>query len=268
MANRVSFAGQYNAIQFAYGYGEVPPLTVTTGTTATGTGTLTLLSGYISLSDGTNVAVLNTNAPINVGSDSGLDSSITPSAVSNGIQNQVNTASVTGSFTYLHGTGDPVSSATFGLQEAINYASSKGGGTVIIDQAWVLAGGTNTILAAATVPAGVSIIDNRNGMKPELLTQAASGAVSPHKAATYVVTKAGVAALTLAAPTAGTDDGLIITVTSNTAYAHTLTATNLLQTGTTYVSVATFAAHPGAGVVLMAYQGLWNVISATAITFS
>ena len=97
---------------------------------------------------------------------------------------------------------------------------------------------------------------------------AASAALPPHVAHTYVITKAGVAALTLAAPTATTDDGIEITLTSNTANAHTLTATGLLQTGTASVNVATFAAQPGAGLTLMAYQGKWNVMAAVGITFS
>jgi len=92
--------------------------------------------------------------------------------------------------------------------------------------------------------------------------------IPPHVAATYVITKAGVDGATLAAPTATTDDGLIITVTSNTANAHTITATGLLQCGTASVNVATFAAHAGAGLQLMAYQAKWNVISSNGITFS
>ena len=97
---------------------------------------------------------------------------------------------------------------------------------------------------------------------------AASGALAPHTAATYVVTKAGVAALTLAAPTAGVDDGVTIAVTSSTAFAHTLTATGLLNTGSVSVNVATFAAFAGATLKLMAYQGKWNVVYAVGITFS
>jgi hypothetical protein len=97
---------------------------------------------------------------------------------------------------------------------------------------------------------------------------AANAAIPPHVGHTYVVTKAGVAALTLAAPTAGTDDGIEITVTSNTANAHTLTTIGLLQTGTASVNLATFAAFAGAGLTLMAYQGKWNVISSVGITFS
>lgn len=96
----------------------------------------------------------------------------------------------------------------------------------------------------------------------------ASGAVTPNTAATYIITKAGVAAMTLAAPTAGVDDGKIITFTSSTANAHTVTATGLFKTGTATVNLATFAAFAGAGFSVMAYGGLWYVMTNTAVTLS
>ncbi len=84
----------------------------------------------------------------------------------------------------------------------------------------------------------------------------------------YVITKAGVLADTLAAPTAGIQDGVIIIITSATANAHTLTATGLFGTGTSAVNVATFAAQLGSGLMLEAYQGKWLVLSSVGITFS
>jgi hypothetical protein len=102
-----------------------------------------------------------------------------------------------------------------------------------------------------------------------LVALTTNGAISPNTAANYVITKAGVLADTLAAPTAGTDDGKIILITSATANAHTLTATGLLQTGAgANANLATFAAQPGAGLSLMAYQAKWYVLSAVGITFS
>lgn len=95
-----------------------------------------------------------------------------------------------------------------------------------------------------------------------------NGAINPNTAANYVITKAGVLADTLAAPTAGTDDGKVIIITSNTANAHTLTATGLFQCGTASVNLATFAANAGAGLTIMAYQGKWNVLGSVGITFS
>ena len=55
--------------------------------------------------------------------------------------------------------------ALWALQEAINFANSKGGGTVIVDAAWTTQGGTTAILNAATLPANgtVQIMDNRGG---------------------------------------------------------------------------------------------------------
>lgn len=96
---------------------------------------------------------------------------------------------------------------------------------------------------------------------------AASGAV-PVAAGENVITDAGAAALTLAAPVVGTQDGLMLNIESATAFAHTLTATGLLQTGTASVNVATFAAQPGAGLMLMAYNGKWIVKASVGITFS
>ena len=84
-----------------------------------------------------------------------------------------------------------------------------------------------------------------------------------------VVTTAGVDAMTLGAPTTTTDDGVTITVYSNTAQAHTITATGLLQVGSSNAAnVATFTAQKGAGLILQAYQGKWNVLGATGQPFT
>jgi hypothetical protein len=102
---------------------------------------------------------------------------------------------------------------------------------------------------------------------PQVLGGAAP-AIPPHASHTYVFNRAGVTAATLAAPTAGTDDGVEITLTSDSANAHTITATGLLDTGTASVNVATFAAQKGAGLTLMAFNGRWKVICSVGITFS
>lgn len=93
-------------------------------------------------------------------------------------------------------------------------------------------------------------------------------AIPPSTPAQYLIAKAGVAALTLAAPVAGADDGKEIEVYSQTANAHTITATGLFQTGAATVNLATFAAFAGAGVRLRAFQGKWMVIYQNAITFT
>lgn len=94
----------------------------------------------------------------------------------------------------------------------------------------------------------------------------ASGAVAPHLPGRYIITKAGVAALTLAAPIAGLEDGILIEITSSTAFAHTLTATGLLRNGTANVNLATFAAFDGASLLLCGYNGKWYVQAAQGVT--
>lgn len=102
----------------------------------------------------------------------------------------------------------------------------------------------------------------------DVVWMSVTGAITvPVKDTTVILNKAGVAAMTLAAP-AKDQTGITLTITSDTAQAHTVTATSLLSTGTASVSVATFAASKGSGLVLKAVDGLWNVISSTGITFS
>lgn len=104
---------------------------------------------------------------------------------------------------------------------------------------------------------------------PSTMTNiSASGAINPRTPSRNMITKAGVAAMTLAAPTATTDDGVEIWLTSSTANAHTLTATGLFQCGTASVNLATFAAQAGAGLCVVAFNGKWVVKYANGITFS
>lgn len=95
----------------------------------------------------------------------------------------------------------------------------------------------------------------------------ASGALPTNLPGRYIITKAGVAALTLAAP-AKSDDGMRLEIISTTANAHTITATGLFADGAAHVNVATFAAQIGASIRLMAYQGKWYVLSIQGVTMS
>ena len=101
---------------------------------------------------------------------------------------------------------------------------------------------------------------------PQTLT--APGAIPVRPSADYIITNAAATALTLAAPTAGADDGIVITVTSATGFAHTITATGLFQSGTAASSIATFAAFAGASVTLKAFNGKWVVQAVNAVTFT
>lgn len=92
-------------------------------------------------------------------------------------------------------------------------------------------------------------------------------AIPPHVQHTYVITKGSAAALTLAAPTSGTDDGNEIVIISNTAFAHVLTATGLLNTGSANHNTATWAAQLGGALTLMAFGGKWVALAQIGITF-
>ncbi len=86
---------------------------------------------------------------------------------------------------------------------------------------------------------------------------------------TAMITKAGVAAMTLAAPTVA-QEGLILRVISQTANAHTITATGLIDDGVTGGSktTATFAAFAGASIELVASNLKWAVLSKNVVTIS
>ena len=84
----------------------------------------------------------------------------------------------------------------------------------------------------------------------------------------HELTKAGVGAYTLAAPTAA-QVGTQLIITSTTANAHVVTATGLLDNGVTGGSknTATFAAFPGATITLIAIDDLkWKVQSSNVVT--
>lgn len=126
---------------------------------------------------------------------------------------------------------------------------------------------------AFTPPAEQQLESVFEQLQRPLALVTSSGAISPHVARSYEITKAGVAALTLAAPTAGDvtvggDDGVRLEFTSNTDFAHTITATGLYQDGAGHTDLATFAAHDGVSLVLQAYNGKWQVISNNNVTFS
>jgi hypothetical protein len=74
----------------------------------------------------------------------------------------------------------------------------------------------------------------------------------------FVITNAGIATITVSAPTATTDDGLTIEIASNTNFAHVVAvgAGKLLWAQAAAAQI-TFPAFAGALVVLTAYQGKW-----------
>jgi hypothetical protein len=164
MSSPSHFAGLFNASDFAYGINKTTPALQVIGgpNTTSGAQALQLAFGYTQTNDGLVFNPLNTNAPIIVGGNSSTET-VTPSAVSNSTPTIYSSSSVTSTFAYLHGNGDSIRSGTAGLQEALNVAGAAAGGTVIVDAGWTGLGGTTAMIAAATIPSGVKILDNRGG---------------------------------------------------------------------------------------------------------
>ena len=106
-------------------------------------------------------------------------------------------------------------------------------------------------------------------MGEPIILSGASYTVSAHQAAVYVMTYAGAEAITLGAPTAGVDDFKVITFIGGSAYAHVITSTGNLLTGTTSkTGVLTFSAVAGSSCQLMAYQGKWILLSNQTVTLT
>lgn len=89
------------------------------------------------------------------------------------------------------------------------------------------------------------------------------------KSTDFLIYKATAAAITLVAPST-LQNGVRLTFSSATAAAHVITATSLLEDGASGAphTTATFAAYIGAGLTLMANNGVWNVISNTGVTIT
>lgn len=122
---------------------------------------------------------------------------------------------------------------------------------------------------AAQVPQGAFTKDTLAAvLLGDFTLYAASGAIDPHASERGLITKATAAAMTLAAPAVGADDGKYKLYVSTTAAAHTITATGLFQDGAGHVNTATFAAQIGASIELMAFQGKWIVLSTQGVTMS
>lgn len=127
---------------------------------------------------------------------------------------------------------------------------------------------TDKLVLAQTASQTPKAITVEDFSKSTITAAAANGAVTIANG-TVVFTKAGVAAMTLAAPTAA-QEGTTITFTSRTAHAHTVTATGLIEDGVTggAKTTATFAAFAGASLTLQAINLKWNVISLNACVIS
>jgi hypothetical protein len=129
-----------------------------------------------------------------------------------------------------------------------------------------------TVSGAIVATGGVTgdVTGNVTGGLNEAVTLvSADGAIAiPTVNTTYFITKAGVAAMTLAAPAAG-DNGVRLTFISATANAHTL---DMASTGLNEGSadIGTFGGAKGDGCTLIAYNQHWYLVpgSNTNVTFA
>lgn len=96
---------------------------------------------------------------------------------------------------------------------------------------------------------------------------AVDGAIAIKSGVAYL-TKATAGAYTLANPTAGVDDGKVVTILSVTAVAHTVTNPAGFNDGGASTDVATFGAAKGNNLVVTAYQGKWYVVTSVGITLA
>lgn len=99
----------------------------------------------------------------------------------------------------------------------------------------------------------------------------ADGAISiPSVSTTYIFTKAGVASMTLADPTAGTHDGIRLTFIASVAAANIISnaAGSGFNVGGALGDVATFAGGIGDSLTIEAYQGKWYVVDKTNVVIA
>lgn len=97
-----------------------------------------------------------------------------------------------------------------------------------------------------------------------------AGAISiPYyaKVASVIITGGSATAATLAAPTAGVHDGLLMTITAGTAQAHTVTQTTPgFNSGSTSSDVGTYGGAIGDSMIIVAYNGVWHILNVTNVT--
>jgi len=152
--NRVSFAGAYNALDFAYGVTPgAAPLLVTAGSPNSGTYTVTVAFGNTSTASGTVFAPISVNAPVTIGGGTNMET-VTPSAVSCSTPGVQYTCQFTATFTYAHNNGDTVRSGDYGMQEAAAYAAAHGGGLILLSPQFLQAAGLVTNANVTTFVTG------------------------------------------------------------------------------------------------------------------
>jgi hypothetical protein len=101
--------------------------------------------------------------------------------------------------------------------------------------------------------------------KHQVELAAANGAITSVAGGHVHITKAGVCALTLAAPYA---DGAELIIVAETAYAHTVTVASAASGGGSGQDVGTFGGAINDSCVLVSRDSKWWVVSTRNVTFA
>ena len=125
---------------------------------------------------------------------------------------------------------------------------------------------TNTI-AETTAATGVTIdsLLIKDGMVGVFQAITGDGAITIQNAV-VVLSKGSAAAITIAAPTAGTHDGIVIEVIAISAQAHVITSAVDGFNAKGSSGTVTFTAAIGNAVTLRAYNGHWYTVNQTGVT--
>jgi hypothetical protein len=162
------------------------------------------------------------------------------------------------------------------IRVAISNVSSiethASGSIVMLANPAKLDGGTITGYIVTQTPAQIqTLFDATVSTVNPVSAVTADGAISiPSVNTSYYITKAGVAAMTIANPTATTHDGLQLTFMATTANAHTLSnaAGAGFNDGGAGSDIGTFGGAKGDNIVIEAYQGKWYVVSKVNVTLA
>lgn len=159
---------------------------------------------------------------------------------------------------------DTVNEATSAAGVTIDGVLLKDGGAVFADAATIEVDTVNEATSAAGVTTdGVLHKDGVTYSRTPFAAVSADGAITiPAYNKTHFITKAGVAALTIADPTATTHDGVTLTFLSTTANAHTLSnaaGSGFFSSGGASKDIATFGGAIDDGITIIAYQGKWYI---------
>ena len=133
-----------------------------------------------------------------------------------------------------------------------------------------VSGALTAATAAAAFTGGLTgnvVGDLQGNVLAPVQDASADGAITI-KSGAVIITKAGVCALTLADPVAGTDNGKQLNIYSTTAQAHTVTIAGGLNGAGAGADVGTFTAAAGNWLRLVAYNGKWYGLGLLNVSFA